>query len=706
MSASREALLNRFRATLQGRVKDLRALLEVLEFMPNDAEARRRVLGEVHTLKGEARMLGLLDMADLAHKIEEFLKLDEAEAQFSTLLRAADVLWEVLEPGVSSEVAAQQLADVSKQLVANDVQADESAAGELNPAGEREPRSIPPPGVELFDDGAVAPSFAVGPETESKDGREPGSGPRPKQARTIQVDAEKIDDACERVAELGVELARLRSLTEQLLERIDDQVQHQALQESFATCRTALDTCADAVWGLRLSSIEPILQDLMQHARSLAAQQSKQLRTEVHATGVLLERDVVEQIWDSLLHLVRNSIDHGIQNAEDREGKGPSTLRIEAQWSGPNVVIAIEDNGRGIDIEALREAAVAKNVLSPAEAQAASKRALLQLIFMHGFSTRHEVGELSGRGVGLDVVKSKVESLGGRVQVRTELGQGTRFELTVPFAITKERVLVLQVGDSLLGVPSRAAVALLARRDLPAVDAERPDLLKYEEEFIPLRSLAKCLRIEETEVEQRAVILELSGQRFGAKVRSVIGEHSLIRHPAPAWLSKTNGVGSSALLDDGRLVLLLDFSFLQRALGADSYSRPSLVPGLEKRARQRVLVVDDSPVITEMMYELLSSVGLQVVIATNGSQALELVEAEAPDLVVSDVEMPLMDGFQLLAEIRRRSERLPVVMLTTRGSIEDRRRASSLGANAFVLKTDFRSDALLDVVRRFVRLAS
>lgn len=706
MSASREALLNRFRATLQGRVKDLRALLEVLEFMPNDAEARRRVLGEVHTLKGEARMLGLLDMADLAHKIEEFLKLEEAEARIATLLRAADVLWEVLEPGISSDAASQLLAEISKQLVANDVQADGAPADESGEARERLPRSEPPPGVELFD-GSSAPQTPAPGEANLGESREPGSGPRPRQARMIQVEGSRIDEACERLGELAAELGRLRGLAEAALERLDDQVERQTLQEAFATCRTALDSCADAVWGLRLSSIEPILQDLMQHARSLAAQQSKRLRTEVHATGVLLERDVVDQIWDSLLHLVRNSIDHGIPSTDERDDAAPPTLRVEAQWNGPNVVISIEDSGRGIDVEALRQAAVRRKVLSPAEAQAAPKRALLQLIFMHGFSTRHEVGELSGRGVGLDVVKSKVESLGGRVSVHTELGRGTRFELTVPFTITKERVLVLQVGESLLGVPSRAANGLLARRDLPDVDAERPDLLRYEEDFIPLRSLAKCLQIEEKETEQRAVILELSGQRYAAKVRTVIGEHSLIRHPTPAWLSKTNGVGSSALLDDGRLVLLLDFAFLQRALGADGYARTSLVEGsLERRASQRVLVVDDSPVITEMMYELLSSAGLQVEIATNGRQALERVEADPPDLVVSDVEMPLMDGFELLSEIRRRSERLPVVMLTTRGSIEDRRRASSLGANAFVLKTDFRSDALLDVVRRFVRLAS
>jgi CheY-like chemotaxis protein len=189
---------------------------------------------------------------------------------------------------------------------------------------------------------------------------------------------------------------------------------------------------------------------------------------------------------------------------------------------------------------------------------------------------------------------------------------------------------------------------------------------------------------------------------FTLRVHRVIGERDLIRRPAEPLLTKSTGIGASAVLNDGRLVLLFDLAFLERALQAHA---PGAVQApVETTKRTRVVVVDDSPVVTEMVSELLTTAGLSVEVARDGVAALAAIEREAPDLVISDLEMPNMNGLELLGRIRERSQALPVIMLTTRGSVEDRRRAAAAGANAYVLKSGFRSDVLLEVVGRFLRL--
>jgi CheY-like chemotaxis protein len=303
--------------------------------------------------------------------------------------------------------------------------------------------------------------------------------------------------------------------------------------------------------------------------------------------------------------------------------------------------------------------------------------------------------------VGLAVVKRQVERLGGRVRIESELGRGTRFELTVPFTITKERCLIVELGPALYAFPARSVVAVLGSHELPA-GAPQAHLVRYRGEGIPLISLATALGLAVGAPDTAAVVLDLSGRKYALGVPVVQGDPELIRRPAEALLGNLTGIAATALLDDGRLVLMLDGPFLKRALndpGRRSDAPPS--PHSGQRAR-RVLVADDSPVVCQVVREILTSAGYEVELTHDGTQALAAFRRREPDLVLSDLEMPQMGGFELLAEIRRLSQSVPVVMLTTRGSLEDRQRATELGANAYLLKTGFKSDSLLDVVRRFV----
>lgn len=635
-----------------------------------DPESLRQALGELHTLKGESRMLGLADLAELAHALETELG---TEQRFSLALGTFDA--------------------IVRHLTAPE------GDGELREALQRL-------------QGGGAPG-SRGPAVEGESGvpqnrGEPNSAPRERerekengkrQERLMQVDAKLIDGLCERVAELGAAFGQLETHAGAVLELNTRRSASAKLTDGFELCRSLLDEATSTAWTLRLVSIQPMLEELTRHARAAAERQHKLLDAQASAGGVQLERDVADQLWDSLLHLVQNAVDHGVEAPDARGSKPPvARLRLSAESVGPSVVLRVEDDGRGIDPEEVRRVAAERGVLSEEAAKDLSDHAATELLFEHGFSTRREAGRTSGRGVGLDVVRRRIESLGGGVSLESSVGDFTRFTLIVPFAITKEKLLVVELCGAPYGLPARVVRAVLSADALPKPGQD--SVVRYEGETLPFRSLCDALGLPHDPNEAFVLLLELSGRRFTASVGRIVGERELIRRPAERLLHNT-GIGASAVLEDGRIVLLPELNFVSRALRARV---GQVVPGsIEPQPRrQRVLVVDDSPVVRELVSEILSWAGLDVQEADDGASALESIQQAEPDLLISDIEMPRMNGFDLLSEVRRRSQRLPIVMLSTRGSVEDRKRATRLGANAYLVKTEFHSESLLEVVRRFV----
>ncbi|HEY6079393.1 MAG TPA: response regulator [Polyangiaceae bacterium] len=665
MNDPREALLARFRAGLIERVRTTQRLVGAFQ-TSSDPESLRHALGELHTLKGEARMLGLSELSELAHALETELG---SQQRLPLALGAFDAMLGALTPG--GDAQGMQLA--LRQL-----------------------RSLPPPSSQS---GSAAPSLVPVASEPSAAAVERQEGER--RGRFMQVDAALIDGLCDRVAELTAAFGQLETQAEQLLQlrRRESLV----LNDGFERCRALLDETTATAWTLRLVPIEPMLQELLRHARLGAQRQNKLLIAEAVAGGVQLERDVADQLWDSLLHLVQNAVDHGIEPSDARGNKPPlARLRISAESAGPSVVLRVEDDGAGIDPAQVRRVAVERGVLTAQAAEVLDEQATHELLFEHGFSTRREASRTSGRGVGLDVVRRRIEALGGSVGIESQLGLGTHFTLSVPFAITKEKLLVVELSGAPYALPARVVRAVLSQEALPAPGADA--VVRHGGELLPFRSLCDALGLPHDPSEAFVLVLELSGRRFAASVGHIVGERDLIRRPTEKLLHQT-GIGASAVLEDGRIVLLPELDYVSRALRARAGQSLPQAPR-ETQRRQRVLVADDSPVVRELVTEILTAAGLLVEQVADGSAALESILQSEPDLVVSDVEMPRMNGFDLLAEIRRRTQRLPVVMLSTRGSVEDRKRATRLGANAYLVKTEFHSQSLLEVVRRFVNVGS
>lgn len=675
MSTDREALLERFRAGLLARVARVDALLDAAAEDALDEGARRGALGELHTLKGEARMLGLAALAELTHALEARLAKGPVEA---VVLRALDGMKKALGEGVDPVLGATAVEAALIELSDTPV-----------PGADADEVEARPP-----EDGEPAPENGASKESNR-------SAPR----RFVQVDAAVVDLLCERMAELSVEFGKLRARAAVSRASAGEAAGRASLMEDFARCGALVADATTRAWALRLVSVEPVLRELRRHARTLAAEHGKQVRVTIEARSVELERDVLDQLWDSLLHLVQNSIDHGLETPEQRADKSAlGALVLSARSVGSSVRLSVEDDGRGIDPELLREAARENGRLSASMAAAASDDEILDLLFDHGFSTRREVSTLSGRGVGLAVVRQRLEALGGSVQVHSTPGRGTRFDLTVPFTITRERCLVIQTGAALQGFPARAVRAVLGADQLPDGRGEGRGVLRHQGETIPWVSLARALDMPSGGRDTAAVVVDIDGKHYALGIERVLGDFELIRRPAEALLGGLTEVAATALLEDGRLVLLFDLTSLKarvRAVGLrPELSAPAPVPAGARR--RRVLVVDDSPVVTQVVKEILVSAGFSVEIVHDGTDALAALHAREPDLVLSDVEMPKMGGFELLAEIRKRNAKLPVVMLTTRGSVEDRQRATELGANAYLMKTGFKGNGLLDVIARFL----
>jgi len=665
LTQPREALLARFRAGLVERVRTTQKLVDEFQ-TTSDPDRLRQALGELHTLKGESRMLGLGELAELAHALES--ELGTAQ-RFSLALGVFDAMVQhltVAEGGGELREALQRL---------------QGAEGPRGRGAEGE-RAAPQNGGQA--------NRAAGEKDNGK-----------RQERLTQVDAGLIDVLCERVAELSAAFGQLETSAGPVLHLHKRRSESSKLTDGFERCRALLDDATATAWTLRLVPIGPMLEELTRHARQAAERQQKLVEAQASAGGVQLERDVADQLWDSMLHLVQNAVDHAVEAPDERGSKPPiAKLRISAESVGPSVVLRVEDDGRGIDPAEVRRVAAERGVLSEEVARDLSDHAATELLFEHGFSTRREAGRTSGRGVGLDVVRRRIESLGGSVSIESQLGQGTRFTLSVPFAITKEKLLVVELCGAPYGLPARVVRAVLSSEALPK--AGQDSVVRHEGETLPFRSLCDALGLPRDQNEAFVLLLELSGRRFAASVGRIVGERELIRRPAERLLHNT-GIGASAVLEDGRIVLLPELNFVSRALRARV---GQVVPGSIEEAprRQRVLVADDSPVVRELVSEILGSAGLLVEEAGDGAAAWDSIQQGEPDLLITDVEMPRMNGFDLLSEVRRRSQRLPVVMLSTRGSVEDRKRATRLGANAYLVKTEFHSESLLEVVRRFVSI--
>lgn len=676
-AARRQALLDKFRAAAADR---LARIMSTLGGIGDPAAAGgpaaeagplREVARELHTLKGESRLLGLAPISEALHTIESQLAGAGGDGDWPQRCAAA----------------LRDLETVSVAL-----------------------RDSGPALIDAASD-APGPSVSLPPEQRPTATTPPGHQPQ----RWVQVSTTAVDGLCDQVEVLA---ADLRSLLLRLRALGDERgaAAGRALCEEADRCQRQIEALSAAAWSLRLVPVEPLFTELCRHARELARAQGKRVRLRYEGGDAQIERGILDQLWDPLLHLMRNAIDHGIEPPAERGGKPPEgRITLSAEALGPSLVLQVADDGRGVCPEAVRATAVARGLLPQHQAGALREEEVLALLFTHGFSTREQVSDLSGRGVGLDVVRVIIEGLGGAVRMQSAPGQGTRFALTVPATFSKERMVILECQGLLYAIPSRHVLEVARAADRPVQAVPGGRAITHRGEGVPLRSLSAILGhgTASPDGEPWVLLLESGGRRHALSVPALCGERELLRQPTDALLAPLDHVGASALLEDGRLVLVVTAAgLLRRAAEADEAPgrSPAPTPGRssgaaraaqEGASRRRVLVVDDSAIVRDLVRQILVDAGLEVQLAPEAASALRVLQgAQAPDAVLLDVDMPGMDGFTALERIRARLPDLPVVMFTTRHAQADRDRAAALGATAYLIKSGFEEATLVQTLRR------
>jgi chemotaxis protein histidine kinase CheA len=513
-----------------------------------------------------------------------------------------------------------------------------------------------------------------------------------------------LDDLAERMLEVSTLYSRVGALLIQAARAAPNPTLRAAVDEADAA-RRQLDEAVGAAWSLRLVSVEDELRRLGAHAAELGEGQGKRIRVHIDGGRAELERSTLDAIEQPLIHLIRNAVDHGIEEPGARGAKpAEARLALVARTAGGTVEIVVEDDGRGIDPDKVKAAAIERGLLRPDEAPGLSEQATFDLLFLFGFSTKRTATALSGRGVGLDAVRGTIEGIGGEVRLSSEPGRGARFVLAVPAAIARERAVVVECAGSVLAFPSRAIVSVIRLGDYPRREVAGGMAIEHGGGWAPLRALDDVLGLTGgagalDDDRSPGLVVDAQDRRYVFAVERVLGEHDLLRRPADSLIAHGGSVTASSVLDDGRIALWPAIPSLLRGLRVRTRARAT---PQEERSRRRVLVVEDSPIVRELVTSILRTADFETTAAFDGEDALRLLADGPPDLILSDVEMPRVDGFELLRRVRERWPRLPMVMLTTRGSEDDRRRAATLGADAYLIKAEFEQNRLVDTVRRLI----
>ena len=464
--------------------------------------------------------------------------------------------------------------------------------------------------------------------------------------------------------------------------------------------RTAGDLDA-GVRSLRMVPFAEAAQSLERTVRDLALAAGKEVSFRLIGHEVELDRAVAERLRDPLMHLVRNAVDHGIEAPADRIAAGKpaaGVITVSASLKGAQVEISIEDDGRGLNRQRIREEARAMGLPAAAE-----DRDLLALVFHPGFSTARALTSVSGRGVGLDVVKSQVNALHGTVGLESVAGVGTTFALTVPLTVTLIRALLVESAGRTFALATTQVIGL--RRLVPAEvrNVGGREMLAATHGLLPLVSVAEALGLPAPRRDRGqggfVVLVEAGTSRVAFVVDELLAEQDLVVTGLGRRLRRVPNVAGCALLEDGNIALILSAAELaETALQGPGRSLMTHAPEQEV-VRRRLLVADDSVTTRTMEKAILEEAGYEVLVAADGHQAWRILQDEAIDLLVADVEMPGMDGFTLTETLRHSTlPRIPVVLVTSLSSDKHRARGLEVGADAYIVKADFERAALLEAI--------
>jgi len=753
-----------FKAETEEHLTKLDNGLVELEKQPDNVELVKDLNREVHTLKGSARVFGFSEIEDIAHRIEDiFDEVAGKRAVFSSffaerIFKGLDAIRTILEKIVKGKEIDVDASDICRELEAcisgtqgiriqrkreRGRKGEKEAVETQEKVGQGKEHERGRTQDEVVD----RMSEAVAPHTSAQ------------MEEYIRVPLSRVDKLLYLVGEVVInkmkasviiaQTKRLSKLSKEvqksistlnevikkdfspqdgevtkLLSQCDAQMQKLRehtlnLYDHASTQAFHLDPVIDELQAnmkkVKLLPLSTIFDGFPRMVRDIASQQGKEVNLVISGEETELDKKVLEGIKTPLIHILRNCIDHGIEGPDVRVALGKKrcgTIKVSAFHEADNVVITVEDDGRGMDIDEIKQTALKKRLVSNYDLEERTDKEILNIVFMNGYSTSPVVTDVSGRGMGLDIVMRDITNLKGRVILDTQKNRETKFTLVLPLTIAIIQVLLVEVQNMVFALPMLPIIESVKvnMNDVSTMDGRMA--IQFREHIVPLVRLNEVLELPpardeggKAKKEMLVVIATNLDRRLGFIIDKIVGEEEVFIKSLGKHLGKVKNVSGAIIMPTGEVVVVLDIADLI------AHSALSLSPvtgkrdaSKAKRKEKRILVVEDAFSTRELEKSILLTHGYLVDTAVDGLDALNRMTDTRYDLIVSDVEMPRMDGFELCRTLKKKEEYkgIPFVMVTALQKEEDKRRGIEVGAAAYIVKSAFEQTNLLDTIERLV----
>ncbi|MDY6937598.1 MAG: hybrid sensor histidine kinase/response regulator [Cyanobacteriota bacterium] len=750
-----EELRHTFKIACEEHLQKLEHGVLHLEAQPDDREKMEELLREIHSIKGDAGMLGVHDIVPLAHAWEQQLipvregKRPLTEELSDLLYQGLDAIGKLTREAVTGEASGVNISQVLTQF-ADSAEPSPQDEDENENNDNLQTNSSNGSERDFPSHGHLLTSPSPSPESDYR-------------IDTIRVATSNLDALMTQAGELTVTKIRIahrlsqieaitnlweewnrdaganhlalesfgrdepgssfhpiRSFSQRTQTRLDrlgvlvDRLTQDA-REDTARLETITSELEEGVRTLRLLPLSTVFNLFPRMVRDLARRQGKEVEFAIAGGETQADKRILEEIKDPLLHILRNAIDHGIEPPEEREklGKLPKArLGLRGRQMGNNIIIEVMDDGRGLDVEQVKKTAIERKLYREEDLAVMTPEQIQELIFMPGFSTRNFVTEISGRGVGLDVVRANVERLKGSVSIESLPNQGSIVRMRLGTTLATAHVLLVAVDEITYALPIEfvQAARLVNRDEIFAI--ENRETILVEGQPISIVRLADLLELDRNVTpiaspptrQQPCIVLKVGQDYLGLLVDALLDEQDAILKPQSRLLKRVRNVSGATILGTGEVCMVLDpQDLLASARAASGFAPPKPILDLEPH-QQVILLVEDSIATRTQEKRILEGAGYEVIAAVDGLDGLKKLPTREFDAVVSDIQMPNLDGLALTSRIRSQPQyrELPIILVTSLATDDDRRKGAEVGANAYITKSSLNQEVLLETLRRLI----
>ena len=632
------------------------------------------------------------------------------------------------EPAVPAEEAAPEVSDAElSKLSDSEVEAEIERLLKVRKAEDqarRASKGIAPKSPEEI---APATSAAPAPAAKPAPSRErdadkkvpaASSSSAVAQEQTIRVEVKRLDHLMNLIGELVLGKNRLLKIYDDVEERYEGEKFLEELNQVVSSLSLVTTDIQLAVMKTRMLPIAKVFNKFPRMIRDLSRDLGKQIDLEISGEETELDKSIVEEIGDPLVHIIRNSCDHGIEDPETRKAMGKpekGLVQLKAYNEGNHIVVEIVDDGKGLDADMLKSKSIEKGIITEREADAMSEKEAFGLIFRPGFSTAAKVTNVSGRGVGMDVVKTNIEKLNGIIDIESEVGKGTVMKLKIPLTLAIIQSLLVGTQEEFYAIPLASVLETVRVPidDIYTIDGK--NVLRLRDEVLSLVRLSDVFGVEKVfdgGDHTYVVIIGVAEAKLGIIVDTLVGQEEIVIKSMGDYLQNIPGIAGATIRGDGRVTLIIDVgAMMEMAKDIKVDIRAEIedsTKAKEKPSDYKVLIVDDSKMDRTIMQKALEPTGVTIIEATNGVEALNVIKSgeHSFDAILIDIEMPRMDGYTLAGEIRKYSKyrNLPLIAVTSRTSKTDRLRGVEVGMTEYITKP-YSAEYLENVVRKNIKLA-